>query len=289
MSFLAKFTPWLGIVTSLLLTAGFYSSLPIQNPLDIFSDVNLQPDRAGIYCYIEGGIAAGGFLISSLLTFVRTYRTTSFRWQARISGMFYVAFMATSITFCLLRLINLGKVDFAIKDQGCKNPALDGNPFERAARYGNVTIVTKSDCQFNAFNSEAIVTSGDHVLDWSDHDTFDQSQRNVMLQAANGVLADADKLDLDTLPYYHEYWYWGCSEICTDRYDLNQFWMWLSIGSAASNVILCVLLFVLAGENSEIASVEEKQALVQTSSSVVPDFKSDARSSGSSSSLSFRL
>jgi len=284
MAFLAKFTAWVGIVTSLLLTAGFYSSLPVQNPLDIFSDVNLQPDRAGIYCYMEGGIATAGFLISSLLT-VQTYRSTSFRWQARISGMFYVAFMATSITFCLLRLINMGKLDFAIKDQGCKNPALDGNPFERLARYGNVTILTKSDCQFNAFNSKAIVTSGDHVLDWSDHDTFDQSQRNVMLQAANGVLGDAEKLDLDTLPYYHEYWYWGCSKVCTDRYDLNVLWMWLSIGSAVSNVLLCVLLFVLAGDNSEIAAVEEKQALVQTSSSVsASSFKS-----ASSSSLSFRL
>ena len=88
-------------------------------------------------------------------------------------------------------------------------------------------------------------SSVSYKIDWSDSKTYTEAQRQSLLTNANGVLSDP--YNIDTLPYFYDEYYWGCSHICLPtRYDMNIAWVWLSLAVCLSEVALAVMSFWLS-------------------------------------------
>ena len=164
----------------------------------------------------------------------------------------HLALATAAAIFLVFRLYNMGLFEFAVSDVGCKNPDIDGNPFERYERYGEKQITDASHCVFNAFDT-TLITHSDTVLDsnsaiqkldWSNPDTFKQSQRDVVVAAANSV---GGSYTNETLPYYYESYYWGCSSVCTsDRYDANMMFLYLTVISLLFHIAAIPLNLAIA-------------------------------------------
>lgn len=221
-------------------------------------------DKSGAYAIIQAALAS-----FSLLLFVAKFCINKTYYS--MHGWFHVFLSVGSVVFFFMRLINVGYFDWAWKDQGCKNPGLDGSPFERLERYGSDIqgeINDISECTFNAFNQQNILYSTSNVsykIDWSKSDTYTEAQRSSLLTNVNGVVSDP--YNIDTVPYFYDAYYWGCSNICLPtRYDMNIAWVWLSFSACLSEVILAVLSFWLSyvyNEPVESTPTERKGLLVE--------------------------
>ena len=221
-------------------------------------------DTSAAYAYVEAAIALFSIILFSIKFCIS-------KKMFAIHGWFHVIFAVGFVVFLVMRLIHFGYFDFAWKDQGCKNPEIDGNPFERLLRYGvepDNEIKIKEQCTFNAFNQENIIYSVSQVnykIDWSSKDTYMNDQRQNLLQNANGVLPNASKFSIDDLPYYYHTYYWGCSSICLpERYEMNMLWIWMTLGACLAEVLLAVLSFWLAQKyiEVEVGTVEEQKKLI---------------------------
>ena len=199
-----------------------------------------------------------------------------------LHGWFHVFLSVGAAVFFFIRLINVGYFDWAWKDQGCKNPAVDGSPFERLKRYGSEIdgeIKTIEECNFNAFNQENILYSTSSVsykIDWSDSKTYTEAQRQSLLTNANGVLSDP--YNIDTLPYFYDAYYWGCSHICVSaRYDMNIAWVWLSLAVCLSEVAFAVMSFWLSRIYVEPvqSTREERTGLLVAEAELVEDVEAN--------------
>tara|TARA_B100000902_G_scaffold16638_1_gene19983 strand:+ start:9373 stop:10446 length:1074 start_codon:yes stop_codon:yes gene_type:complete len=215
-------------------------------------------DKSGAYAIIQLVLA-----ICSLMLFTLKFCINK-RFYS-MHGWFHVFLSVGAVVFFFMRLINVGYLNWAWKDQGCKNPAADGSPFERLERYGSEIdreIKTIEQCNFNAFNQENILYSTSSVsykIDWSDSKTYTEAQRQSLLTNANGVLSDP--YNIDTLPYFYDEFYWGCSHICLKtRYDMNIAWVWLSLTVCLSEVALAVMSFWLSYiYNEPVQSTREER------------------------------
>lgn len=185
-------------------------------------------------------------------------------------GWFHVFLSVGAVVFFFMRLVNVGYLNWAWKDQGCKNPGADGSPFERLERYGSEIqgkIKTIEECNFNAFEQGNILYSTAEVsykIDWSDSNTYTEAQRQSLLTNANGVLSD--DYNIDTLPYFYDTYYWGCNNICLPtRYDMNIAWVWLSLTVCLSEILFAVLSFWLSRiyNEPEESTREERTGLLQ--------------------------
>lgn len=221
-------------------------------------------DKSGAYAFLEACIA-----LLSLLFFVLKFCIDK-DWFS-VHGWFHTFFAVGFVIFFFMRIINFGYFDWAWKDQGCMNPAVDGSHFERLARYGQKPaneINSQSDCNFNAFNQENILYSGSeagYVIDWADTRTYQNAQRPNLLQNANGVLSNSSKYNIDNLPYFYDTYYWGCNHVCLPlRYDMNVAWIWMSLGACLAETALAVLSFWLAQKYVEVdpGTEEEKNKLL---------------------------
>ena len=223
-------------------------------------------DKSAAYAVIEAGIA-----LFSLLLFTVKFCIDK-QWFA-IHGWFHTFFAVGFLVFLFMRIINFGYFDWAWKDQGCMNPAVEGSPFARLSRYGEEPaneITSESDCMFNAFNQENILYSGSEagfLIDWSAQSTYTEVQRTSLLTNANGVLANSSKYNSVNLPYFYDTYYWGCDHVCLPkRYDMNVIFIWLSLAACLFEVALAVLSFWLGLKYNEVESTEEetKELLNQT-------------------------
>ena len=222
-------------------------------------------DKSAAYAFLEAGIAlCSVFLFSAKFCIDK-------KWFS-IHGWFHTFFAVGFMVFLFMRIINFGYFDWAWKDQGCMNPAVDGNPFERLFRYGTApsnTITKESDCNFNAFNQENILYSTSetgYIIDWSDMKTYTEAQRQALLEYANSVLSNSSKFNIDTLPFYFDTYYWGCNHICLPkRYDMNVAWIWMSLAACLGETTVAVLSFWLAQKynENELGTKEEQKNLLQ--------------------------
>lgn len=221
-------------------------------------------DKSAAYAIIQIGMA-----VFSLLLFTTKFCINKTFYS--MHGWFHVFLSVGAVVFFFMRLINVGYFNWAWKDQGCRNPGVDGSPFERLERYGSEIqreIKTIEECNFNAFNQETIVYSTSNVsykIDWSDSKTYTEVQRQSLLTNINGVVSDF--YNIDTVPYFYDTYYWGCSHICLPtRYDMNIAWVWLSLAACLSEVLLAVLSFWLSyvyieGEES---TPQEREGLLKS-------------------------
>lgn len=249
-----RYAAMLGTLTAFFLGGAYLTSLPILNELNIFSDTSVNPDTPGVYTIIETCLALSSFLISAVAAWALIGVKKVEKEQMRIAGFFYVMFFLVSLVILFNRLMALGILaDWGLsKDSGCRNPNFDGNPVERYERYSKKNITLKSECIFNGFNTLNI--DGGNKLDWANYVNYDSAQRNVLLQAAQS--AGLTDLALEDIPYYHDAWYWGCHEICHDRYLLNRSWLWFSFIGMMCYVLTALLLFC-AGEDQTSISPKE--------------------------------
>tara|TARA_A100001015_G_scaffold254380_1_gene295127 strand:+ start:677 stop:1663 length:987 start_codon:yes stop_codon:yes gene_type:complete len=217
-------------------------------------------DKSGAYALIEAGIA-----LLSVAMFGLKF-CTSRRWFS-LHGWFHLFFSVGFVVFFFMRLVNVGYLQGLYNDQGCKNPAVDGSPFERLHRYGTgPEIDSVEECLFNSFNQENLLYSTANTgyeIVWNSSITYTEAQRQGVLEQANEVLSNSSKFSLDTLPYYYDVYYWGCSHICLPtRYDMNILWVWLSLAACLGEVALAVLSFwlntVYKEEDAYIQLVESK-------------------------------
>lgn len=212
-------------------------------------------DRPGGYALIQAVLSLLSLTASLVSIFVPPKDDTL---AGYVAAMYlHVALATAAAIFLVLRLYNMGLFELAVSDVGCKNPDLEGSPFERYERYGNQTITGVSQCVFNAFDTTLITHSNTVLdnnstiqkLDWSNPDTFKQAQRGAAVAAANSVGGSYTNV---TLPYYYESYYWGCSSVCTaDRYDANMMFLYLTIIS---------LLFHIAAIPLNLAVANSKEA-----------------------------
>lgn len=274
----------LSVIFSLLETVGFILlafALTEFNELGDFPETLCEDeficilDRSSGYGLLQAVLGLLSLVVSIVSIF---YPPKASRSPAYIAACyFHMAMFVGAITFFMFRLANMGLLDFAWKDQGCKDPDVTGSPFERYERYGEKQITDISQCAFNAFDT-TLITHSDTVLtgesaiqrlDWSNPDTFKQAQRGAMLSAANSVGGDYND---NTLPYYFESYYWGCSSVCTkDRYDANYMYMYLTAISILFHIAAVVLNLVLGSNQTvlpknESGNAEEKDALLEEGS-----------------------
>ncbi len=193
-------------------------------------------------------------------------------------GWFHIFLSVGAVVFFFMRLVNVGYLNWAWKDQGCKNPTVGGSPFERLERYGSEIqgkIKTIEECNFNAFEQGNILYSTSEVsykIDWSDSNTYTEAQRQSLLTNANGVLSD--DYNIDTLPYFYDTYYWGCNNICLPtRYDMNIAWVWLSLTVCLTEVLFAVLSFWLSRiyNEPEKSTREEREGLLEVPVVTVKD------------------
>lgn len=213
-------------------------------------------DRSSGYALFQAVLALLSLVAAIVSIFVPPEKDSL---PGYFAAMYLHLVLATAAAiFLVFRLYNMGLFEFAVSDVGCKNPKINGNPFERYERYGEKQITDASHCVFNAFDT-TLITHSDTVLDsnstiqkldWSNPDTFKQSQRDAVVDAANSVGGNYTNT---TLPYYFESYYWGCSSVCTsDRYDANMMFLYLTVIS---------LLFHIAAIPLNLAIANSKDAV----------------------------
>lgn len=251
-----RYAAMFGTVTAFFLSGAYLMSLPFLNELNIFSDASKNPDTSGIYTVVETCLALSSFLICAVVAWALVGVEKVEKEQMRIGGFFYVMFFLVELVILFNRLLAMGILaDWGLaKDSGCRNPDFDGNPVERYERYAGKKIKLKSECIFNGFNTLNI--DGGTKLDWANYVNYDSAQRNVLLQAAQS--AGLTQLTLEDIPYYHESWYWGCHEICHDRYTLNHTWVWFSLIGMVSYLVTALFLFC-AGDNQTSISPDNDE------------------------------
>lgn len=248
------------IVSSAGLAAAFFLTA-----LNDFDEVGYT-NRSALYAVLQGSVLA--FTLAGGVVLILMKPTV--KYEASYNLFFYTHWFVAvaTVVFLFLRLVNMGLLDPLMKDFGCKDPDVMGDPFERFLRYGDESITDVSQCVFNAFNQETIVSSATNPevikLNWADPNTYKAANRQTMIDAANDVSQSA--WSNNTLPYYHESWYWGCSAVCTkERYDLNHLWLYLTCAAlfvqVASAVMVQLMLANLAPESTD----QELKPLIQTS------------------------
>lgn len=273
-----RYAAMFGTVTAFFLSGAYLTSLPFLNELNIFSDTSVNPDTSGIYTIIETCLALSSFLICAVVAWALVGVEKVEKEQMRIGGFFYIMFFLVELVLLFNRLMAVGILaDWGLaKDSGCRNPAFDGNPVERYERYSGNNITLKSECIFNAFNTLNI--DGGNKIDWANYVNYDSAQRNVLLQAAQS--AGLTQLALEDIPYYHDTWYWGCHEICHERYTLNRTWLWFSLIGMISYLITALFLFCAGEDQTSIspAEEEEKDPLLPEDDTEEPDNKDSTSS-----------
>ena len=208
-------------------------------------------DRPAAYAMIQSGLALFSGVMFGIM--FATKPTREYRGWFQCHGIFHVLLGFGAAIFLMFRLVNMGMLNFAWMNQGCKNPNVEGSPFERLLRYGLQNISDIDHCKFNAFNQEAIIYSSSTVatvgkLDWSNKTTYMEVQRPDMLEKANAALnGSGTAFNNLTLPYYYEYYYWGCNNVCLpDRAMWNVLWVWMSLGATLLELLLAMLSFYLS-------------------------------------------
>lgn len=276
-----RYAAMFGTLTAFFLSGAYLTSLPFLNELNIFSDTSVNPDTSGIYTIIETCLALSSFLICAVVAWALVGVEKVEKEQMRIGGFFYVMFFLVELVLLFNRLLALGILaDWGMaKDSGCRNPAFDGNPVERYERYSGKNITLKSECIFNGFNTLNI--DGGNKIDWANYVNYDSAQRNVLLQAAQS--AGLTQLKLEDIPYYHDTWYWGCHEICHERYNLNRLWLWFSFIGMISYLVTALFLFCAGDSQTSISPKSEEAGPLLVEEEV--DEPEDSASKDSSSSV----
>ena len=246
--------------------AALFMSMPLLFDLNIFTDSTEQQNASGTYAIIEMCLAGGSFLIGTVGSFStlasKTRAVTST--TQYVLGSFYLVFFIINGGIAALRAYQLGWLtDMGIYSKvGCRDDSFTGCP---TARYllANQTIETKSNCIFNAYNLEN-VDAGIKV-DWSNPFNYDKANVNVLVASANSAGLNIDAMAMGEI---HGCWYWGCSEVCGDRYKLNQTYGYISCGTAFIYLLLSLLSFIAAStiSKSETLLGEQKKQDNQTDS-----------------------
>jgi len=225
-------------------------TMPILYPLNIFSE---KIDMPAIYTIVDMCISGAAFIIGIVASWALIGNKSISKMQQKTAGGLFIMFALIELYITVVRAFNLGLIyDFGLYERsGCRDISLTGNPIARYEESTNITIKLKSECTFNAFVTSNI--NGGTLIDWSNYLTYDANNRNVLLAAANSAGAD---FGLDDIPYYHKSWYWGCSEICHDRYAINMIWITTSASLILTHSLIAVLYFCTPGNDYTLVSGE---------------------------------
>lgn len=269
---LVRYTAIIATVTSTVLLGSFFISLPILNPLNIFTDVGKQPDQPGTLTIIETVLAGCGLLTSAISTWTilgdGKFLDAS---RQRLVAGFFIAFSVGELIILVIRMYWLGVLTdmMLLGDVGCRDASFEGNPVERYEVFGNVKIDSVGDCIFNAFNTNNI--NGGDAIDWSESASYDAKNRPILLQAITS--SGQTGVGIDQVPYYHSYWYWGCHSVCHDRHTVNVAWMYMSLFSFVSYLTIGLLFLCSAGGVNEAVEEEDQTPLIPE---IAPDAPTDS-------------
>lgn len=258
-------------------TSALFTAIPLLYDLNVFSDVNEQPDDPGIYAVIELCLAGTSFLIALAGSFgvlASKFRLASSTSQF-ILGSFYTMAFLGSAALLYLRLNMLGWLyDWGIGDGvgTCSDSSFTGNPTYRLTNLTSNTIESISDCKFNVYdinnvNTFSLGAGSPTLVDWSNKFNYDASNAAVLASYAQSAGADVDAAGM---PLIHNFWYWGCNEICHPRYKLNRTWLFYTMASTGIYLILMGLSFGAATiikkdeELGEDKKDEEMQELLES-------------------------
>lgn len=239
--------------------AALFMSMPLLFDLNIFTDSTEQQNASGTYAIIEMCLAGSSFLIGAVGSFsalASKTRNVSSTTQY-VLGSFYLVFLIVSGGIAALRAYQLGWLtDMGLYSKvGCRDDSFTGCPTARYI-FANQTIETKTNCIFNAYNLENI--DAGIKVDWSNPFNYDKANVNILVQSANSAGLNIDAMAMGEI---HGCWYWGCSEVCGDRYKLNQTYGLISCGSAFIYLVLAAVSFLAAStiSKSETLLGEQKK------------------------------
>ncbi len=266
--------------------SGLFTSMPLLFNLNIFSDSNAQPDIPGNFAVIETTMAGVNFLLGvvgsmAILGDNRPKLTATRGW---IIGVIYLILFIVQMILLGIRLDKTGTFyDWGWNDgtKTCRDTDFTGCPIARFLSTDGATIDSISDCKFNAFDVNN-VNSGDgasQLVDWSNFMNYDSANAAVLATAAQSAGMD---VDADALEPIHDCWYWGCHEICTDRYKLNGIWITYAVISVVVYALLSTLTFITA---SAVAREEELGDVKRSGESNSLEIPPDADGFSSSSEL----
>ena len=249
--------------------SSFFTTMPILYDLNVFSDANLQPDTPGTYAIVEMTISLATFLLGAVGSYsLIGTKSTNSQSQSILGGIFTLFFLAeTYIVY--QRLYELGYMSEygIIKNVGCNDTSILGCPTSRYMHYSeqaNSTLpplVTKEDCTFNVYDPDNL-NSG-IKLDWALLDNYDYDKQNDIVDSAKSTGLNIQSKDLPQ--GLHKCWYWGCSEVCNDRYRINLLWL---VGSITSWIIYLILLGLSFGAASSMSKDKQDFISISTDDSI---------------------
>lgn len=244
--------------------SSFFTTMPILYDLNVFSDTNLQPDAPGTYAIVEMTISLATFLLGAVGSYSLIGTKSTNSQSQSILGGIYTIFFLTETYILYQRLYELGYMSQygIIENVGCNDTSILGCPTSRYIHYSeqaNSTLpllITKENCIFNVYDAENL-NSGTK-LDWSLLENYDYNKQNDIVAAAQSTGLSIESKDLPQ--GLHKCWYWGCSEVCNDRYRINLLWL---IGSMVSWLTYLILLGLSFGAASSMS--KDKQDYISLS------------------------
>ena len=271
-----------------IMVGAYFLSVPILFNLYIFDNTTVfQDDASGVFSIIELCFALSSLIIFNVAYYLRPRidytrlngKSNTPYFDTRISKtlvFFYASFFIGSLVFTGLRLGALGFFNSVLStpavgtcadtswDSGC--PATRFNHFAPNKQLDKIN--KKDQCMFLAYNENNITTEGS-IIDWSLKENYDASKRNNLVNRANlnlnipcvnnkcntGTCQDGKCIISENdLPSIHWCWYWGCNDICNDRYVLNRTWLGLSITNTVIYLVVMIIMILSiysTGENKK--------------------------------------
>ncbi|MAJ82119.1 MAG: hypothetical protein CMF41_04310 [Legionellales bacterium] len=199
----------------------------------------------------------------------------------KVATVAYVLCFVISMIFSFMRINTLGyaytwNLPFGTNTSTCLDTNWEtGCPTTRFEnKYDNTSWIKDDDfqiesieqCKFNAYDNSSKIAYDSTVAgiskpDWADKTYYDVNQRELLVTAAERINLKAKTVDgklecdygtpdtttekciigKDDLPNIAWCWYWGCHDVCNDRYKVNQTWLVLSLSSTFLYLVLAVI------------------------------------------------
>ena len=275
-------------------------SFAIDYPLDVLSDAVNQRNWSGILSCIEIGVGSGVLLIASSTAapYVVTFLKKKQRGPLKFATAYVSLFALTSIIITMYRVGETGILSDVVEmfgDGVCSRTT--AGACQTVLYRTEYNITEKEDCKINAYSVSSINwNKADYpLIDWSDKEMYDVKNRNKTYMAYFKARTDSDDpLDIttaDEMYLYHDCYYWGCDEICNDRYTINRIMVYASGIQSILNIALIILFACQIGRDEpEYSSVKpgpdpEPDPEPDLSDIVIADQGSSSDNNGTDSSL----
>ena len=267
-------------------------SFAIDYPLDVLSDAVNQRNWSGILSCIEIGVGSGVFLIASSTAapYVVTFLKKKQRGPLKFATAYVSLFALISIVITMYRVAETGILSGVVdmfSDGVCSRTT--AGACQTVLYRSEYNITEKVDCKINAYSVSSINwNKADYpLIDWSDKEMYDVKNRNTTYMAYFKARTDSDDpLDItnaDEMYLYHDCYYWGCDEICNDRYTLNRIMVYASGIQSVLNIALIILFACQIGRDEPAYSAVDPDP--DLSDIVIADQGSSSDSNGTDSSL----